>query len=95
MKVSIMPLKTAIAHIGWVAVSVWMSFASSQSMYVPSFSPTGHPVNGVNDIVAGPDVGRSAAGAEFNFYHSNFVVLHLELKARKNCHHRLVDVPNW
>ena len=35
-----MPLKTANAHTGWVAVSVWMSFASSPSMYVVSFSPT-------------------------------------------------------
>ena len=47
MKVSIVPLKTVIAHIGWVAVSVWMSFASSPSMYVSSFSPTDHPVNSV------------------------------------------------
>ena len=38
-----------------------------------------------NDSVAGPDVGRSAAGIEFLVYHSNFVVHDFELKARKNC----------
>ena len=54
MKVSIMPLKTAIAHTGWVAVSVWMSFASSPSMYVVSFSPTGHPVNSVMVLLQVP-----------------------------------------
>ena len=30
---SIMPLKTAIAHIGWVAVSVWMRVSSIQSRH--------------------------------------------------------------
>ena len=45
--------------------------------------------------VAGPDVGRSAASAEFLFYHSNFVVHQLELKARENCRHRLVDFASW
>ena len=54
MKVSIMPLKTAIAHIGWAAVSVWMSFASSPSIYVSSFSPTGHPVNSVMILLQVP-----------------------------------------
>ena len=45
MKVSVMPLKTVIAHACWVAVSVWLSFGSSPSMCVSSFQPTGHPVN--------------------------------------------------
>ena len=35
------------------------------------------------DSVADPDIARSAAGVKFLFYHSNFVVHHLELKARK------------
>ena len=65
-------------------------------MYVSSFSPTGRsPCQQCHDSVAGPDIGRSAAGAEFLFYHSNFVVHHLELKARKNCRHRLVDFSSW
>ena len=29
------------------------------------------------------------------FYHSNFVVHQLKLKARKNCRHRLVDFSSW
>ena len=53
------------------------------------------PCQQCHDSVAGPDVGRSVAGAEFLFYHSNFVVYHLKLKARKNCRHRLVDLSSW
>ena len=53
------------------------------------------PCQQCRDSVAGPDVGRSAAGAEFPFYHSNFVILQLELKAHKNCRHRLVDFSSW
>ena len=58
MKVSIMPLKTVIAHIGWVAMSIWMLFASSSSMYISSFSHSQQ----CHDSDAGPDVGRSAVG---------------------------------
>ena len=83
MKVSIMSLKTAIAHIGWVAVSIWMSFASSPSMYCFLIFAHQSPCQKCHDSVAGPDVGRSAAGVEFLFNHSNFVVPHLETKARK------------
>ena len=54
MKVNIMLLKTAIAHTSWVAVLVWMSFASSPSMYVSSFSPNGHPVNSVMILLQVP-----------------------------------------
>ena len=39
------------------------------------------PCQQCHDSVAGPDVGRSAAGIEFLAYHSNFVVHHFELKA--------------
>ena len=47
------------------------------------------------DSVAGPDVGRSAAGVEFLFYPSNFVVHQLEFKAHKNCRHCLVNFSSW
>ena len=53
------------------------------------------PCQQCHDSVAGPDVRRSAAGAEFLFYHSNFVAHHLELKAHKNCRHRLVYFSSW
>ena len=53
------------------------------------------PCQQCHDPVAGPDIGRSAAGAEFLFYHSNVVVHQLELKARKTCRHRLVDFSSW
>ena len=53
------------------------------------------PCQQCHDSVAGPDVGRSAAGAEFLFYYSNFVVHQLELKARKNYRHHLVDFSSW
>ena len=53
------------------------------------------PSQQCHDSVAGPDVGRSAAGAEFLFYYSNFVVHQLELKARKNYRHHLVGFSSW
>ena len=43
------------------------------------------PCQQCHDSVAGPDIGRSAAGVDFLFYHSNFAIHHPELKARKNC----------
>ena len=65
-------------------------------MYFSIFSPTDRsPSQQYHDSVAGPNVGRSAAGAEFLFYNSNFVVHQLELKARKNCRHRLTDFSSW
>ena len=48
-----------------------------------------------HDSVAGPDVGQSAAGAAFLFYHSNFVVHQLELKACKNCCNCLAHFSSW
>ena len=48
------------------------------------------PCRQCHDSAAGPDVGRWAAGVGFLFYHSNIVVHHLELEARKNCRHHLV-----
>ena len=39
------------------------------------------PCQQCHDSVAGLDVGRSAAGVEFLFYHSNFVVHQIQLKA--------------
>ena len=53
MKGSIMPLKTTIAHTGWVAVSVLMSFASSPLMFVSSISSTCHPVNSAMILLQG------------------------------------------
>ena len=65
-------------------------------MYVSSYSPTSQsPCQQCHDSVAGPDVGWSAGGAEFLFYHSNFVVHQLKLKAHKNYSHRLVDFSSW
>ena len=46
-----------------------------------------------HDSLAGPDVGWSVAGVEFLLYNSNFVVHHLKLKARQNCHCHLTTGP--
>ena len=86
MKVSIMPLKTAIVHISWVAVSVWMRL---QSMYVSSFCP---PVtlSTVSWFCCRSRCRLVSSWCRVLFHHSNFVIHHLERKARKNCHHHLV-----
>ena len=90
MRVSIMPLKTVIAHTGWVAVLVWMSFALKPIDVCFHIFAQRSPCQQYQDSVAGPDEGRWAAGIEFLVYHSNFVVHHFELKARENCRNRLV-----
>ena len=89
IKVSTMPLKTVAAYINSVAVSVWISFASSIDVCFLIFAYRS-PCQQCHDSVAGHGVGRSAAGVEFLFYHSNFVNHHPELKSRKNCNGHLV-----
>ena len=90
MKVNIMPMKITIAHIGWVAASVSVSFASSPSMYVFIIFAHRSPCQQCYDFVAGPDVSKSAAAVEFIVYHSNFVVHYFEVKACEHWYHGLV-----